>query len=57
MAMKASSNPFHPGEILLEEFIIPNEWTHTYVAEQLGWTKAKLSELSCLISLLLRNHR
>ena len=45
MAMKASSNPFHPGEILLEEFIIPNEWTHTYVAEQLGWTKAKLSEL------------
>ena len=45
MAIKAPKNPFHPGEILLEEFIIPNEWTHTYVAEQLGWTKAKLSEL------------
>ncbi len=45
MAIKAPKNPFHPGEILLEEFIEPNGWTHTFVAEQLGWTKAKLSEL------------
>lgn len=45
MAIKVPKNPFHPGEILLEEFIIPNKWTHTHVAEQLGWTKTKLSEL------------
>ena len=45
MAIKAPKNPFHPGEILLEEFIIPNGWTQTYVAKQLGWTKTKLSEL------------
>ena len=45
MTVKAPKNPFHPGEILLEEFIIPNQWTHVFVAEQLGWTKAKLSEI------------
>ncbi len=45
MPVNTPKNPFHPGEILLEEFIIPNEWTHSFVAKQLGWTKAKLSEL------------
>ncbi|MBK24263.1 MAG: addiction module antidote protein, HigA family [Halobacteriovorax sp.] len=42
---KTPVNPFHPGEMLLEEFIEPNGWTQAYVAEQLGWTKAKLNEL------------
>lgn len=43
--MKAPTNPFHPGEMLLEEFIIPNNWTQAYVADELQWTKAKLNEL------------
>ena len=43
--MKPPKNPFHPGEMLLEEFIEPNGWTQAYVAEELGWTKAKLNEL------------
>lgn len=38
-------NPFHPGEILLEEFLIPINITQAQFAEQLGWTKAKLNEL------------
>ena len=41
--MKPPKNPFHPGEMLLEDFLEPNGWTH--VAEELGWTKAKLNEL------------
>ncbi|MBL6988193.1 MAG: HigA family addiction module antidote protein [Bacteriovoracaceae bacterium] len=45
MTIKAPVNPFHPGEMLLEEFIVPNGWTQSYVAKELGWTKAKLSEL------------
>lgn len=44
-ALKQPKNPFHPGEILLEEFLEPNGWTQAYVAEELGWTKAKLNEL------------
>lgn len=38
-------NPFHPGEILLEEFLQPMEMTQVELAEKLGWTKAKLNEL------------
>ena len=43
--VKAPVNPFHPGEILLEEFIEPNGWTQAFVAQELAWTKAKLNEL------------
>jgi antitoxin HigA-1 len=43
--IKAPVNPFHPGEMLLEEFIEPNNWTQAYLADELGWTKAKLNEL------------
>jgi len=43
--MKSPKNPFHPGEMLFEEFIEPNGWTQAYVAGELGWTKAKLNEL------------
>lgn len=43
--MKKPKNPFHPGEILLEEFLIPMDMTQTTFAEKLGWTKAKLNEL------------
>ncbi len=43
--LKAPINPFHPGEVLLEEFIEPNGWTQAYLADELDWTKAKLNEL------------
>lgn len=38
-------NPFHPGEILLEEFLEPNGATRASLAEELGWTKVRLNEL------------
>ena len=43
--MKQPVNPFHPGEILLEEFLLPANLTQTAFAEQLGWTRARLNEL------------
>jgi addiction module HigA family antidote len=43
--MKQPANPFHPGEILLEEFLQPAGMTQTAFAEQLGWTRARLNEL------------
>lgn len=39
------TNPFHPGEILLEEFLEPMGLTQTAFAERLGWTRARLNEL------------
>ena len=38
-------NPIHPGEILLEEFLIPMELTQRAFAKKLGWTNARLNEL------------
>jgi addiction module HigA family antidote len=38
-------NPFHPGEILLEEFLEPQGITQAAFAEELGWTKTRLNEL------------
>lgn len=38
-------NPFHPGEILLEEFLEPNGLTQVELARRLGWTTARLNEL------------
>ncbi len=43
--MKQPINPFHPGEILLEEFLQPADMTQTAFAGQLGWTRARLNEL------------
>jgi plasmid maintenance system antidote protein VapI len=34
-------NPFHPGEVLLEEFLLPGNVTQTEFAERLGWTRSK----------------
>lgn len=42
---KQPKNPFHPGEILLEEFLRPAGVTQTAFAERIGWTRARLSEL------------
>ena len=38
-------NPFHPGEMLLEEFLEPRGMSQAEFARQLGWTKARLNEL------------
>ena len=43
--MREPKNPFHPGELLLEEFLAPAGITQAAFAEKLGWTKAKLNEL------------
>ena len=43
--MKQPKNPFHPGEILLEEFLEPMGMSQAAFAEKVGWTKAKLNEL------------
>ena len=42
--MRPAKNPFHPGEILLEEFIGPAKITQTAFAEKIGWTRSRLSE-------------
>lgn len=42
---KLPKNPFHPGEILLEEFLEPMGVTQAAFAQQVGWTKARLNEL------------
>ena len=38
-------NPFHPGEVLLEEFLEPAGITQVAFAEKLGWTTTRLNEL------------
>jgi len=42
---KLPTNPFHPGEVLLEEFLTPGNVSQAVFAERLGWTRAKLNEL------------
>jgi len=43
--MRLPTNPFHPGEILLEEFLTPMGMTQSALAERLGWTRTRLNEL------------
>ena len=43
--MKQPKNPFHPGEVLLKEFLKPAGITQTEFAGKLGWTRALLNEL------------
>jgi len=43
--MKQPRNPFHPGEILAEEFLKPAGITQSLFAEKVGWTRARLNEL------------
>jgi addiction module HigA family antidote len=38
-------NPFHPGEILLEEFLQPAGISQAAFADKLGWTRARLNEV------------
>lgn len=43
--IKQPKNPFHPGEILLEEFLEPQGKSQAAFSREIGWTKAKLNEL------------
>jgi antitoxin HigA-1 len=43
--VKSPANPFHPGEILLEEFLQPAGITQSAFAEKVGWTRTRLNEL------------
>jgi addiction module HigA family antidote len=43
--MRLPKNPFHPGEMLLEEFLTPGKITQAALAQKLGWTRARLNEL------------
>jgi addiction module HigA family antidote len=38
-------NPIHPGEMLLEEFLLPAGKTQAAFAREVGWTKARLNQL------------
>ena len=42
---KQPKNPFHPGEMLLEEFLEPQGMSQAEFARKIGWTKARLNEL------------
>ena len=37
-------NPFHPGEILIEEFLEPKGITQSAFADTIGWTTSRLNE-------------
>lgn len=43
--MRLPPNPFHPGEMLLEEFLISRKMTQATLAQELGWTRARLNEM------------
>ncbi len=40
-----SENPIHPGEFILEEFLIPDNKSQRQLAGELGWTPARLNEV------------
>ncbi len=39
------SNPFHPGELLLEEFLQPKKLTQLAFAKRVGWSPRRLNEV------------
>ena len=39
------NNPFHPGEMLREEFLDPMGITQAAFAQKIGWSRARLNEL------------
>jgi antitoxin HigA-1 len=39
------TNLIHPGEVLLDEFLIPMKKSQSAFVSELGWTTAKLNEL------------
>lgn len=45
MKFKRFANPFHPGEILREEFLGSLGTSQRELARRLGWTPRKLNEI------------
>ena len=45
MTDETDEDPFHPGEMLLEEFIKPGRWTQTELAKQLGLDESPLKRV------------
>jgi addiction module HigA family antidote len=45
MKFKKFVNPFHPGEILLVEFLQPLGLSQRQLARELGWAPRKLNEI------------
>ncbi len=43
--MRLPANLFHPGGILLEEFLPPMDMTQSAFAKHLGWTRTRLNKL------------
>jgi len=43
--MKQPTNPFHPGEMLLEEFLEPAGINQSQFSKKVGWTRTRLNEL------------
>ena len=41
---KQPRNPFHPGEMLLEEFLEPMGMSQVAFANKIGWTRTRLNE-------------
>ena len=41
---KQPENPFHPGEMLLEEFLAPMGISQAAFANRIGWTRTRLNE-------------
>ncbi|MCY4467942.1 MAG: HigA family addiction module antitoxin [Thiotrichales bacterium] len=41
---KQPENPFHPGEMLLEEFLVPMGMSQAAFANRIGWTRTRLNE-------------
>ncbi len=37
-------NPFHPGEMLLEEFLQPAGSNQSQFAQKVGWTRTRVNE-------------
>jgi addiction module HigA family antidote len=45
MRLPKYRKPTHPGEVLLEEFLLPLAISQAQFARHLGWTYAKLNEI------------
>jgi len=44
MTMIQPKNPFHPGEMLLEEFLQPAGINQSQFAQKVGWTRTRVNE-------------
>lgn len=42
---KQPPNPFHPGEMLREEFLEPLGLSQAAFAQKIGWSRARLNEV------------